>query len=224
MACFGASGTCVQVALDLAFQARGVSDFVAYVADDDPRDLHPDGTPILDFDQLAALDDTAVFVPIHDPAGRRAVFDRLTSAGVPILGAAGSPHLSDPRAQLGEGVIVTCTARVGFGTSIARGTIVLSDIVAHDVNIGEFCTLAVSSVVLGHVNIGRDVFVGAGAVIKNGTSRRPIVIGDGAIIGVGAVVDRDVAPGETVVSPRAVSIAEWQAMRAAAKPRGTEAR
>lgn len=208
------------VSRDLAHQARGVSEFVAYVADGDERDRHPDGTPILELDQLAALDDIAVFVPIHDPAGRRSVFDRLTAAGVPILASSGLPHLSDPSAQLGEGVIVPSTTRIGFATSIGRGTIAMGDLIAHDVNIGEFCTLAASSVVLGHVDIGQGVFVGAGAIIKNGTTRRPLVIGDGAIIGVGAVVDRDVAPGETVVSPRAVSIAEWQAMRSAAKRAG----
>ena len=200
-----------------------MSEFVAYVADDDPRERHPDGTPILSLEQLADLEDTAVFVPIHAPAGRRSVFDRITAAGVPILGSSGLPHLSDPSAELGEGVIITSTTRIGFATALGRGTIVMGDLVAHDVTIGDFCTLAAHSKVLGHVNIGHDVFVGAGAIIKNGTPRRPLLIGDGAVIGIGAVVDRDVAPGETVISPRAVSIAEWQAMRAAAKRPGADA-
>lgn len=220
MACFGTSGTCVQTTLDLVFQAQGASTFTAYVADDDPRDHHEDGTPIVGLDELAQWDDIGVFVPIHDPAGRRSVYDRLTAAGVPILGAEGLPHLSHPSARLGEGVIASCTTRIGFATRIGRGSLAIGDLVAHDVVVGEFTTLAASSVVLGHVEIGDDVFVGAGAIIKNGTARRPITIGDGAIIGVGAVVDRDVAAGETVISPRAVSIAEWQAMRAAARDRG----
>jgi maltose O-acetyltransferase len=43
------------------------------------------------------------------------------------------------------------------------------------------------------VIIGRDVWVGDGAIILAG-----VTIGDGATIGAGAVVTRDVAPGSTV--------------------------
>lgn len=42
--------------------------------------------------------------------------------------------------------------------------------------------------------IGRNVWIGAHAVILPG-----VTIGDGAIVGAGAVVTRDVAPGVTVV-------------------------
>jgi len=217
MACFGASGTCVQTAFDLAWQARDLIEFVAYVADDEPRRQHDDGFPILTLAELSEWDDIGVFVPIHDPAGRRSVYERLVAAGIRILGTAGLPHLSHPTAVLGEGVIASSTTRIGPHTVIGRGTIAFSDLVAHDVEIGEFTTLAARSVVLGHVRIGSDVRIGAGAVISNGTAARPIVIGDGAVIGAGAVVDRHVGAGETVVSPRAVSIAEWQAMRSAAK-------
>ncbi|NQX29477.1 hypothetical protein HQQ81_19190 [Microbacteriaceae bacterium VKM Ac-2854] len=217
MACFGTSGTCVAAALDLSYQARGISSLAAFVADSDPREFSTDGTPILSLDRIAQWDDIALFVPVHDPAGRRSVFDRIEKAGLPILGAEGSAHLSDPSARLGEGAIVSCTTRVGHGTTLGRGTIAFGELVAHDVTVGEFTTLAAQSIVLGHVEIGQDVFVGAGAIIRNGTARRPIRIGDGAVVGVGAVVDRDLEPGEVVMSPRAVSVREYAATRSAAK-------
>jgi len=44
------------------------------------------------------------------------------------------------------------------------------------------------------VRIGRDVWIGAGAIILPGIS-----IGDDALVGAGSVVTRDVAPGTTVV-------------------------
>ena len=44
------------------------------------------------------------------------------------------------------------------------------------------------------VRIGRDVWIGGGAILLPGVS-----IGDGAIIGAGSVVTRDVAAGATVV-------------------------
>ncbi|NQX10250.1 acetyltransferase [Microbacteriaceae bacterium VKM Ac-2855] len=207
----------MQTAFDLSYQAQGISRFAAYVADDDPRGQHTDGTPILRLDEIATWDDIAVFVPIHDPTGRRSVFSRIAEAGLPILGAEGSPQLSHPSATFGEGVIVSSTTRIGYAAQLGRGTIAYSDLVAHDVTVGEFSTLAAHSIVLGHVEIGQDVFVGAGAIIKNGTTARPIRIGDGAVVGVGAVVDRDLAAGEVVVSPRAVNIREWESLRSAAK-------
>lgn len=207
--------------MDLTFQAGGEIEFVAYVSDDRESDMHEDGSPIVSLDELAGWDDIAVFVPIHDPAGRRSVYDRLTRAGVPILGSRGLPHLAHPSARLGEGVIVPCTTRVGFGTTLGRGTLAFSDLVAHDVTVGEFTTLASSSVVLGHVEIGDDVYVGAGSIIRNGTAKRPIRIGDGAVIGVGAVVDRDVEAGEVVMSPGIVTLRESAQRRAAAQRAGT---
>jgi maltose O-acetyltransferase len=44
------------------------------------------------------------------------------------------------------------------------------------------------------VIIGRNVWIGASAVILPG-----VTVGDDAIIGAGAIVTRDVAPGATVV-------------------------
>jgi maltose O-acetyltransferase len=44
------------------------------------------------------------------------------------------------------------------------------------------------------VNIGEDVWIGGGAILLPG-----VTVGDGAIVGAGAVVTRDVAPGTRVV-------------------------
>lgn len=219
MACFGASGTGVQVSLDLRYQASGQLSFVGYI-DDLPTRVVESGYRVFSLDEFAELDDVGVFVPVHDPHGRRDVYGRLGALGIPILGSRGMPHLSHPDAEIGEGVIITSSTRVGYNTRIGRGSLALSDVVAHDVEVGEFVTLAAHSVILGHVQIDDDAFVGAGAVIRNGTSRRPLVIGKGAIVGAGAVVNHDVAPGQTVISPRALPIAEWEALRRAARRTG----
>ncbi len=49
--------------------------------------------------------------------------------------------------------------------------------------------------IAGDVRIGTGVLIGVGARVANLRG-----IGDNAVIGAGAVVVRDVAPGETVVS------------------------
>jgi bifunctional UDP-N-acetylglucosamine pyrophosphorylase/glucosamine-1-phosphate N-acetyltransferase len=50
--------------------------------------------------------------------------------------------------------------------------------------------------------IGRDVFIGS-----NSSLVAPLTIGDGALTGAGAVVLRDVPPGDRVVGNPARSIA-----------------
>lgn len=207
----------MQVALDVRYQSPESVEFVGYVSDQPSgSEVVDGGYPILTFDELVSAGDIGVFVPVHSPAGRRSIFERLDAAGVPIVGARGLPHLAHPEADVAEGAIVTCTTRLGHNTRIGRGSIVLGDIVAHDGVVGEFTTLAVSSTVAGHVEIGNDVFVGLGAVIHNGTARRPLVIGDGAIIGAGAVVERSVGAGETIVGPRAMSHSSWRALQSRA--------
>jgi sugar O-acyltransferase (sialic acid O-acetyltransferase NeuD family) len=102
--------------------------------------------------------------------------------------------------------------KVGIGTVICAGNILTTDIVlgehvqlnldctvGHDVIMGDYTTLAPGVHVSGWVHFGKRVYVGTGAVMINGTKEHPILIGDDAIIGAGAVVTKGVEPGVTVV-------------------------
>ena len=60
-------------------------------------------------------------------------------------------------------------------------------------------TLAPRVCINGNTVIEDDVYVGTGAILRQGTPDKPLRIGKGAVIGMGAVVTKDVAPGETVV-------------------------
>jgi acetyltransferase-like isoleucine patch superfamily enzyme len=50
----------------------------------------------------------------------------------------------------------------------------------------------------GPVRIARGAYLGLGATVLHG-----VAVGEGATIGAHALVDRDVAPGATMVVPRA---------------------
>ena len=65
--------------------------------------------------------------------------------------------------------------------------------------IGDFVTFAPGVKCNGNIHIQDHVYIGAGAVIKQGKPDQPLVIGAGAIVGMGAVVTKSVPPGATVV-------------------------
>jgi sugar O-acyltransferase (sialic acid O-acetyltransferase NeuD family) len=71
--------------------------------------------------------------------------------------------------------------------------------IGHDCTIGDYVTLAPNVNCNGNVIVGSHVYIGTGAIINNGTNTAPIEIGDGAVIGMGAVVTKNVAANTTVV-------------------------
>jgi acetyltransferase-like isoleucine patch superfamily enzyme len=71
--------------------------------------------------------------------------------------------------------------------------------VAHDCTIGDYVTFAPNVACNGNVMIGDHAYIGTGAVLKQGTREAPLRIGEGAVVGMGAVVTKDVAPFTTVV-------------------------
>ncbi len=79
--------------------------------------------------------------------------------------------------------------------------------VAHDCVIGDFVTFSPGVKCNGHVVIEDHAYVGTGAIIKDGTDK-PIVIGRGSIVGMGAVVTKSVAPGAIVIGNPARTMPE----------------
>jgi sugar O-acyltransferase (sialic acid O-acetyltransferase NeuD family) len=101
---------------------------------------------------------------------------------------------------VGEGAIlspfVTLTSNIRIGRHFHAN---LYSYVEHDCVIGDFVTFAPGVKCNGNVVVEDHVYIGAGAVIKQGKPGQPLVIGKGAVVGMGAVVTKNVAPGETVV-------------------------
>ena len=71
--------------------------------------------------------------------------------------------------------------------------------VEHDCIIGDYVTFAPGAKCNGNIQIEDHAYIGAGAVIKQGTPDQPLVIGKGAVVGMGAVVTKSVPAGVTVV-------------------------
>lgn len=101
---------------------------------------------------------------------------------------------------IGPGAIlspfVTLTSNIRIGRYFHAN---LYSYVEHDCEIGDFVTFAPGVKCNGNVHIDDYAYIGAGAVIRQGAPGRPLRIGAGAVVGMGAVVTRDVLPGAVVV-------------------------
>jgi acyl-[acyl carrier protein]--UDP-N-acetylglucosamine O-acyltransferase len=90
----------------------------------------------------------------------------------------------------------------------ARSFVMAGCHIGHDAIVGEDCELAPKTVLGGHVQLGNKVRCGVGVLIK------PFVkVGDGARLGMGAVVNRDVPPGEVWVGNPAEEISKFKNRR-----------
>lgn len=102
--------------------------------------------------------------------------------------------------ELGEGSalspFVTVTSNIRIGKCFHAN---LYGYVEHDCLIGDYVTFAPGVKCNGNIHIHDHAYIGAGAVIKQGTPNQPLVIGQGAVVGMGAVVTKSVPAGVTVV-------------------------
>ncbi|WGM32802.1 acetyltransferase [Brevundimonas sp. NIBR11] len=159
------------------------------------------GVPILSEAEFVALEGDRYFtIAIGDGVVRQTIADRLEEAGCKPLSICAENVILPDDLDCGPGAVfqpfsmVTADARIGrqFQCNIYA-------YVAHDCVIGDHVTLAPRASLNGNVVVEDHVYVGTGAVIRQGTPGKPLVLGRGCVIGMGAVVTKDVAPGVTVI-------------------------
>lgn len=109
--------------------------------------------------------------------------------------------------------VITANARIGRGFHCNLGAYV-----AHDCVIGDFVTFAPGVKCNGNVEIGDYAYIGAGAVLRQGHPGRPLRIGRGATVGMGAIVVADVPDGATVAGNPARPLARRGDQPATAAP------
>ncbi len=89
-----------------------------------------------------------------------------------------------PSAKLGEGTVVLANAVVGAHVSIGRHSLLFSaTVVEHGSTFGEFVSTAPSVAIGGDAGVGDRTFIGIGATICHGVNiGRDVVIGAGAVV------------------------------------------
>lgn len=141
-------------------------------------------------DQLEELCGECQFVitigqaPLHNPSGRKRLYERLKALGATILTV--QSKCSIVHGRLSEGAFVHDMALVNVDAVVGVNTIVnTGSIIEHDVKIGDYCHICPGSTVIGGVSIANDVIIGAGSVVVApitepgfyaGVPARPIII------------------------------------------------
>ena len=191
LAIYGAGGFALQM-LDTVERLQADGWNVCFVSDGGTGDLC--GVPVVSAGVVP--ENAAYCIAIANCETRAKVASRLKRFGT--LRAASA--IISRHAAIGEGAVIAHNVVIEARAKIGRHFHAnVGSFVAHECVIGDFVTLCPKAVCNGNVHIGSGSFVGAGAVIKNGSPSKPLIIGAGAVIGCGAVVTRNVPAGATMV-------------------------
>jgi len=141
-----------------------------------------------------------VQIAIANSRVREKIAQLLESDGILLWSITADNVVLMDQIELAEGSalspFVTMTSNIKIGKCFHAN---LYSYVEHDCVIGDFVTFAPGVKCNGNIHIQDHAYIGAGAVIKQGTPAQPLVIGRGAVVGMGAVVTKSVPAGVTVV-------------------------
>ena len=203
-AVYGASGFGREV-MPLAreqLRIRGVSRERLVFIDDKQDTKIANGHRVLTYSEFLACEAAERYVAfaVANSAVREKLADRCRNDDVHSWSLSANNVLILDEVDVGEGAIlcpfVNLTSNIRIGRQFHAN---IYSYVAHDCVIGDFVTFAPSVKCNGNIVIEDHAYIGAGAIIKQGTPGQPLVIGKGAVIGMGAVVTKSVPPGMTVV-------------------------
>jgi sugar O-acyltransferase (sialic acid O-acetyltransferase NeuD family) len=196
---YGASGFGREVAPLVRLGHAG--DTIVFI-DDQPKAESVNRLPVWDLNRFMEepASSRSVVLAIGDGNIRARLNERCRALGIEALSIEHPSVVKLDDVLVGEGAIlcsfVTITSNVRIGRSFHAN---IYSYVAHDCCIGDFVTFAPGVQCNGNVHIHDHAYIGTGAVIRQGTPDKPLVIGECAVVGMGAVVTRDVAAGVTVV-------------------------
>lgn len=203
-AVFGASG-CGRGVMPLAreqLQRVGIALERLVFVDDKPDAAVVNGHRVLTYREFLEMPaaERHVVLAIANSAVREDLARRCAEDGVRPWSVSALNVVTMDEVQVGKGAIlcpfVTLTSNIRIGRHFHAN---LYSYVEHDCVIGDFVTFAPAVKCNGNIVIEDHAYIGTGAIIKQGKPGQPLVIGRGAVVGMGAVVTKDVAPGTTVV-------------------------
>ena len=198
-AVFGASGFGKEI---MPLVRNSVGDSNVVFVDDNSSLPVLNGHSVLTYAEFlgAVAENKYITIAIADAAVREKLTERCRSDGIEIFSVTANNAIILDEVSIGEGAILcpftTITSNVIIGKSFQAN---IYSYVAHDCVIGDYVTFAPGVKCNGNIIIEDYAYIGTGAIIKQGRPGKPLRIGRSAVVGMGAVVTKDVAEGAVVV-------------------------
>ena len=144
--------------------------------------------------------DRRFVIAINNSSIREEIAEKCHTSGIRSISLRATNSTIHNSVETGEGAIICGYSTVG--PNVRLGKFVHANVysyIAHDCLIGDFVTLGPRVCCNGNIHVRNHAYIGAGALLRQGSPGKPLVIGEGAVIGMGAVVLNDVPPFTTVV-------------------------
>jgi sugar O-acyltransferase (sialic acid O-acetyltransferase NeuD family) len=174
----------------------------SFFVETEPVALSINGIRIFSEDSLGSIENKKIFfaLAIADSRAREEISKRMIEKGHEPCSILDSSSIFHSSSAIGYGAILSHLAIVTANSTIGnffQGN--YGSYVAHDCLIGDYVTFAPGASCNGNVRIDDHAYIGANATIIQGTSQKPLHIGKNAFVGMGAVVIRDVPENAVVV-------------------------
>jgi sugar O-acyltransferase (sialic acid O-acetyltransferase NeuD family) len=201
---YGASG-CGRGIMPLAREqlaAQGVDVGRLVFVDDGVKEGQVNGHRVLTYEAFRdeASHGGCLAMAIGDGAIRERLVAKCRKDGMSFWSIRASNVVIMDDVKIGEGALlspfVTITSNIRIGRFFHAN---LYSYVEHDCRIGDFVTFAPGAKCNGNIVIEDRAYIGAGATLRQGSPDAPLTIGEGAVVGMGAVVTSSVPAGVTVV-------------------------
>lgn len=160
------------------------------------------GHKVVPFNELKGQEDTVEFIIANgEPNAREALYNKVTEAGFGMATLYGDGIF--PGAKIGKGcILLNCL--VSDDCVIEDNVYINSPVtIGHDSVVGAHSVISPFVFVGGKTIIGKKVYIAAGAMIKD-----RIKIADDSIIGMGAVIMRNVKSKAIMIGNPAKKIGE----------------
>ena len=160
------------------------------------------GHDALNYEHFKALTakNKYILIAIANSIVREKLSQKIIADGIQLWKVQANHTIVMDQVEVGEGAALSPFVTLGSNVKIGKCFHAnLYSYVEHDCVIGDFVTFAPRVSCNGNVHIEDHAYIGTGAVLRQGTPDKPLIIGKGAIVGMGAVVTKDVPAGVTVV-------------------------
>lgn len=177
-------------------------DFEIFFIDKNINDRDIRGIKVISDDDFFSIKCDKKFfnVSVSDSFNRKKIVDHYISNGVQPIDLHATTFINHGTSDIGEGSIISDYSIISADVKIGKFFHCnrLSQ-VGHDVQIGNYVTFAPQVNCNGNTIIDDFAYLGTNCILRHGQPNKPLRIGKGAIIGMGAVVTKDVPSNTTVV-------------------------